>query len=191
MDTPDQKPKPEAAAPKRIYTTGEAAELCKVSQQTIIRCFDAGRIGGFRVPGSKFRRIPREELLRFMRANAIPTDALDGLEPVGRVLIVGAAPAFSDALSAALGEGVQTRTAADAFDAGRVLERFPPHLLVLAGTVPGCDESTARARLAAEGVDVLALDPGLDPSETASAIRAALDTRLGAGADDAESARRG
>src|ERR1051325_9552121 len=28
---------------KYVYTTGEAAEICKVSQQTVIRCFDAGR----------------------------------------------------------------------------------------------------------------------------------------------------
>ncbi|MEM9882815.1 MAG: helix-turn-helix domain-containing protein, partial [Planctomycetota bacterium] len=45
---------------KQVYTTGEAAEVCKVSQQTIIRCFDAGRLQGFRVPGSRFRRIPRD-----------------------------------------------------------------------------------------------------------------------------------
>ncbi len=53
-------------AGKQVFTTGEAAEICKVSQQTIIRCFDSGRLNGFRVPGSKFRRIPRVELLRFM-----------------------------------------------------------------------------------------------------------------------------
>ena len=47
---------------KQIFTTGEAAELCNVSQQTIIRCFDQGRLDGFRVPGSRFRRIPRESL---------------------------------------------------------------------------------------------------------------------------------
>jgi excisionase family DNA binding protein len=45
---------------KTVFTTGEAAEICKVSQQTIIRCFDSGRLKGFRVPGSRFRRIPRE-----------------------------------------------------------------------------------------------------------------------------------
>ena len=44
---------------KKIFTTGEAAQVCKVSQQTIIRCFDSGRLTGFRVPGSKFRRLPR------------------------------------------------------------------------------------------------------------------------------------
>jgi len=64
-------------AEKRIFTTGEAADVCKVSQQTIIRCFDSGRLGGFRVPGSKFRRIPRADLIKFMRENEIPVDVLD------------------------------------------------------------------------------------------------------------------
>ena len=43
---------------KQVFTTGEVAEVCKVSQQTIIRCFDSGKLKGFRVPGSRFRRIP-------------------------------------------------------------------------------------------------------------------------------------
>ncbi len=62
---------------KTVFTTGEAAKICKVSQQTIIRCFDSGQLKGFRVPGSRFRRIPREQLYSFMRDNGIPTDALD------------------------------------------------------------------------------------------------------------------
>lgn len=62
---------------KTVYTTGEAAKICKVSQQTIIRCFDSGQLKGFRVPGSRFRRIPRDQLFLFMRDNGIPTDALE------------------------------------------------------------------------------------------------------------------
>jgi excisionase family DNA binding protein len=62
---------------KDLFTTGEAADVCKVSQQTIIRCFDAGRLEGFRVPGSKFRRIPRRSLIKFMKDNNIPLDAVD------------------------------------------------------------------------------------------------------------------
>src|SRR4051812_37655274 len=61
---------------KTVFTTGEAAKICKVSQQTIIRCFDNGQLKGFRVPGSRFRRIPREALYKFMKDNSIPTDAL-------------------------------------------------------------------------------------------------------------------
>ena len=62
---------------KTVFTTGEAAKICKVSQQTIIRCFDSGQLKGFRVPGSRFRRIPRDQLYSFMRDNGIPTDAFD------------------------------------------------------------------------------------------------------------------
>src|SRR5205814_5521688 len=62
---------------KTVFTTGEAAKICKVSQQTIIRCFDSGQLKGFRVPGSKFRRIPRDLLYKFMKENGIPTDALE------------------------------------------------------------------------------------------------------------------
>ena len=51
MDTQKQERLRELAS-KQVFTTGEAAELCKVSQQTIIRCFDRGRLTGFRVPGS-------------------------------------------------------------------------------------------------------------------------------------------
>ena len=60
---------------KTVFTTGEAAKICRVSQQTIILCFDNGQLKGFRVPGSRMRKIPRKFLHQFMRENGIPTDA--------------------------------------------------------------------------------------------------------------------
>ena len=48
---------------KSVFTTGDVADICKLSQQTVIRCFDSGRLRGYRVPGSKFRRIPRDALI--------------------------------------------------------------------------------------------------------------------------------
>src|SRR6476469_8140701 len=66
-----------SASTKTVFTTGEAAKICKGSQQTIIRCFDNGTLKGFRVPGSRFRRIPRDQLFSFMKDNGIPTDALE------------------------------------------------------------------------------------------------------------------
>jgi len=71
---------------KTVYTTGEAAKICHLSQQTIIRCFDNGTLNGFRIPGSKFRRIPHNSLVQFMRRHNIPLDALDS--GAIRVLIV-------------------------------------------------------------------------------------------------------
>lgn len=53
---------------ERDYTTGQAATLTGLSIQTIIRCIDAGRLRGFRIPGSRFRRIPAASLRTFVTA---------------------------------------------------------------------------------------------------------------------------
>lgn len=55
-------------------TTGNAAVLCGVCQQTIIRAVDAGLLPAWRVPGSRFRRIARSDLYQFMVDNDIPVD---------------------------------------------------------------------------------------------------------------------
>lgn len=121
---------------KRVFTTGEAARLCKVSQQTIIRCFDSGRLNGFRVPGSRFRRIPREELLRFMRENDIPTGALEAGNK--RVLIVDDDPEIVSLMTDWLETDgrFEVRTAANGYDAGLETERFKPQLIVLDYMLP-------------------------------------------------------
>ena len=62
---------------KTVFSTLEAATVCQVSEQAIIQCFDSGQLKGYRLPGSRDRRIPREALLRFMEENGIPTDNLD------------------------------------------------------------------------------------------------------------------
>lgn len=75
---------------KEVFTTGEAAKVCQLSQQTIIRCFDKGDLKGFRVPGSRFRRIPRDNLIAFMKAYDIPLDPLQ--ETCRRVLALCDSP---------------------------------------------------------------------------------------------------
>lgn len=122
---------------KKIFTTGEAAHICKVSQQTIIRCFDSGRLTGFRVPGSKFRRIPRDELVRFMQANGIPLDAIEG-GGRRRVLVVDDDEQILELFEDVLGRDgrFEVRTATTAYDAGLLTEQFKPHLIVLDYMLP-------------------------------------------------------
>jgi excisionase family DNA binding protein len=123
---------------KRIFTTGEAAALCKVSQQTIIRCFDSGRLTGFRVPGSKFRRIPRDELIRFMRANNIPTTALEASAGRKRILVVDDEPAIIELYVDLLSRDgrFEVKTAATGYDAGLLTESFRPSLIILDYMLP-------------------------------------------------------
>ncbi|MHC4185536.1 MAG: response regulator, partial [Planctomycetota bacterium] len=102
----------------------------------IIRCFDAGRLEGFRIPGSKFRRIPRQSLIKFMKENNIP---LEGLES-GRkkVLIVDDDAEIVELLVDVLGrEGkFDTRTASSGYDAGILTEQFRPDLILLDYMLP-------------------------------------------------------
>ena len=51
----------------RLLTTAEAAQICRLSHQTICRCFDNGKLRGFRDERTGLPRIPRKELLRFMK----------------------------------------------------------------------------------------------------------------------------
>jgi len=44
----------------------------------VSKWFDTGHLKGFRIPGSRDRRIPLEELIRFMRAHEIPLSCLGG-----------------------------------------------------------------------------------------------------------------
>jgi len=134
-------------ADKRIFTTGEAADVCKVSQQTIIRCFDSGRLGGFRVPGSKFRRIPRADLIKFMHDNDIPTGVIEA--GPRRVLVVDDDPQivemFQDLLSK--DESIQVRSAATGYDAGLLTESFRPHLIILDYMLPDINGNIVCKRL--------------------------------------------
>lgn len=121
---------------KTVFTTGEAAKICKVSQQTIIRCFDNGSLKGFRVPGSRFRRIPRDQLLTFMRDNSIPTDALESGDR--KVLVVDDDEELVELLVDMFEKDgrFEVRMANNGFDAGMLVKEFKPDLVVLDVMLP-------------------------------------------------------
>jgi two-component system OmpR family response regulator len=121
---------------KDLYTTGEAAEICRVSQQTIIRCFDAGRLEGFRVPGSRFRRIPRQSLVKFMKENKIPLDAIESGKR--KVLIVDDDAEIVELIVDVLERDgrFETKTASSGYEAGMATEKFRPELILLDYMLP-------------------------------------------------------
>jgi excisionase family DNA binding protein len=167
-------------ANKQVFTTGEAADICKVSQQTIIRCFDSGRLQGFRVPGSKFRRIPRAELLRFMKANDIPTDVLESTRK--RILVVDDDEQIVELFLDVLGrdDRFDVRSAGTGYDAGMLTEQFKPHLILLDYMLPDingnvvCDRVRANPDLASTKIIIV----------SGVVKREEIDELLKGGADD-------
>jgi len=115
---------------KDVFTTGEVARLCHVAPRTVSKWFDTGQLKGYRIPGSKDRRIPKDQLIRFMRAHGIP---IKGLEVgVTRVLIVDDEYELADVLRTSLerGVGYAVKVATNAFEAGMLADEFRPHVIL-------------------------------------------------------------
>jgi excisionase family DNA binding protein len=132
---------------KEVFTTGEVARLCGVAPRTVSKWFDSGQLRGFKIPGSRDRRIPRESLVRFMRAHQIPLRGLDGA--MVRVLIVDADYEGADAVRQGLQRafGYEVQVATDVFEAGLAAREFRPHVILLDMGLSGLNAAGARQAL--------------------------------------------
>lgn len=165
---------------KSVFTTGEVAEICKISQQTVIRCFDSGRLKGFRVPGSKFRRVPRAELIRFMKTNEIPIENLDSGKR--RVLIVDDDPAIVDMLVDIIGRDgrFEVKAASNGFDAGALTKEFRPDVVLLDFMLPDINGNVVCQRIKSDPelahTKIIIVSGAVAPAE--------IETLKAAGADE-------
>jgi len=114
---------------KDILTTGEVAKICNVAPRTVSKWFDSGQLKGYRIPGSKDRRIPMSSLVRFMKAHQIPMDGLQSGKT--RVLLVDQPSEILGVLEKMLSEqaGYEVQIANTGFEAGIACERFRPHVM--------------------------------------------------------------
>ncbi len=165
---------------KAVYTTGEAAAICKLSQQTIIRCFDNGQLKGFRVPGSRFRRIPHDALVEFMRVNAIPLDDIEESDKI-RVLVVDDDPQIVELFVDVLKEDGRfvVATAQTGYDAGVQTHQFRPDIVVLDYMLPDINGNvvcrTIREDSELSHIKVLIISGMVNPTEVSSLKDAGAD----------------
>jgi excisionase family DNA binding protein len=54
-----------------VYNVAEAAKVCKLTQKTLIRYLESGRLKGYRIPGSQSYRIPHTYLMKFLESTDI------------------------------------------------------------------------------------------------------------------------
>ena len=147
-----------------VFSTAEAARICGMSTATMIRRFDEGKIQGYRLPGSGFRRIPREALIEFGRAYDLPIEFSNGSAKPTAAKVDSAGrpgqgavrePAHADAKRVLVVEddealaGIMVRTlekagfevehASDGLHTGFLAQRFRPDAIVLDIMLPGLD----------------------------------------------------
>ena len=117
---------------KKVFTTGQVAKICKVAPRTVSKWFDSGRLRGYRIPGSQDRRIPREQLIRFLKEHGMPLGELEE-EEWHKVLIIGAEKLFIERLREILpeDEDYKYEIAQSGFEAGIMAESFHPDTIVI------------------------------------------------------------
>jgi excisionase family DNA binding protein len=167
---------------KNVLTTGDVARICNVAPRTVSKWFDSGQLKGYRIPGSKDRRIPVSELARFMKVHNMPATML----PAGkiRVLIVDsdgdAASALADTLRTKADYEVQT--ARNNFQTGVIAQKFTPHVLLISLLAEGIDATdickSIRSNEDLQTIKVIALAKQLSDSESAALLQKGFDGRI-------------
>ena len=117
---------------KKVFTTGQVAKICKVAPRTVSKWFDSGRLRGYRIPGSQDRRIPREQLIKFLKEHGMPLGELEE-EEWHKVLVIGAEKLFIERLREILpeDEDYKYEIAQSGFEAGIMAESFHPDTIVI------------------------------------------------------------
>jgi excisionase family DNA binding protein len=164
---------------KSVLTTGDVARICNVAPRTVSKWFDSGQLKGYRIPGSKDRRIPLNELIRFMKANNMPIEAL----PVGkiRILVVdGSAPGVPDLMNALTGRaGYDVQLARSGFEAGALMQKFSPHVILVNLLTNGIDAHglcrNIRANEDFATIKIIALANQLSSQEASALLHRGYD----------------
>lgn len=175
---------------KNVLTTGDVAKICNVAPRTVSKWFDSGQLKGYRIPGSKDRRIPVSELTRFMKVHNMPAAAL----PAGkiRVLVVDSSGDATSSLADSLRTraGYEVQTVRSNFEAGVTAQKFAPHVLLislLAEDINATDIcKNIRAKEDLQTIKIMALVNQLSDSESAALLQKGFDGCISNPADAAE-----
>ncbi len=128
----------------KVFTTGQVAELCRVAPRTVSKWFDSGRLKGYRIPGSQDRRIPRANLISFMKEHGVPLGQLrDGSDAI---LLVGVDRDLAGNLTHLLSAyDFDLQSAQSTFDAGLIASSLHPHCVII-DTAIGTTDAEMIAR---------------------------------------------
>ncbi|MGR3310256.1 MAG: response regulator [Candidatus Brocadiales bacterium] len=122
-----------------ILTSGEVARICNVSSPTVIKWIDTGMLKGFKIPGSKARRVTKKDLLEFMREHDMPLEKLYGAKT--KVLVIDDDVPFCKLLKREfdLDGSFDVLIVQSAFQAGTMIEEFKPDTILLDICLEGID----------------------------------------------------
>lgn len=175
---------------KNVLTTGDVAKICHVAPRTVSKWFDKGQLKGYRIPGSKDRRIPISELIRFMKVHNMPTGEL----AVGKIRVLIADS--NDRTASTLAEILRTKADYDVqivestFETGAVVQAFLPHVVLVSFLAEDINALSICKGIREDEdlrtIKVIALANQLKDSEAAALLQKGFDGYVPYSADPQE-----
>ncbi|MFH1715858.1 MAG: helix-turn-helix domain-containing protein [Planctomycetota bacterium] len=179
---------------KNVLTTGDVAKICHVAPRTVSKWFDNGQLKGYRIPGSKDRRIPVSELMRFMKVHNMPTSEL-GVGKI-RILIADSNRQAASALAEILRSRAdyEVQTVSSSFETGTRALKFTPHVLLVSLLAEDIDAASMckgiRENEDLRTIKILALANRLSDSEAHALLQKGFDGYVPYSADGTEIIKR-
>jgi len=179
---------------KNVLTTGDVAKICHVAPRTVSKWFDNGQLRGYRIPGSKDRRIPVTELVRFMKVHNMPTSEL----AVGKIRVMLADSNFKTASVLAdilrIKAGYDVQIVRSNFETGSAIQKFTPHVLLISLLAEGIDAAAVckgiRENEDLRTIKIIALVNNLSDSESMALLQKGFDGYVPYSADAVEVIKR-
>ncbi len=125
---------------KKFFTTGDIARIFGVSRISAYKWVTNGKIKAFKIPGGRYK-VTKKDLSDFIKKSGMDSHTAGSLEPEGfRILIVDdenlVIQTVQDYMKAENPSYIVT-SASDGFEAGRILSRVNPDIVILDLFMPG------------------------------------------------------
>lgn len=143
----------------KVFTTGQIAKYCHVAPRTASGWIDSGLLKGYRVPGGKDRRVPRENLIRFMLDHGMPLGPLE----TPSIIVVSADAILTDQLRRELSAaGYEPRITTSLVGAGALVVTHHTVAIVVDYSIGIANALQCSRQMAARGLTVIAVVPDGD-----------------------------
>lgn len=148
---------------KSILTTGEVAKICKVAPRTVSKWIDTGILSGYRLPGSKDRRVESKNLLDFMKRNKMPTDLLEKPHTLVIVDTTDATMVVKNMIDAET--DYKAIVVGNVFEAGMAIKEYNPRVILY--NIVGFGAEFLKMIPGKETTKILAIGRQFTPAEQA------------------------
>lgn len=168
---------------KDFFTTHQVSKFCGVYPSTVIHWIKEGILPAYTTPGGH-RRIKREDLLKLMKKHNMPIPEELIKEGKNKVVVIDDEPKILKMIKTILSaeEDMEVTVTDNGFEAGFIISRWMPDIILLDFLMPNIDGFEVCKRLRADektkDIPIIAITVLKQPEDLKRMYRAGITDHL-------------